>query len=184
MRFELDEDQRDFAAALQSLLAGSDPVRAARAWAEGDHAPGLDLWKRLADLGVLSLQLGYNTGAAFSLGAGLPRGVIIVVTGLITAGVAVFAWRSAVSASAVVLAGLASVLGGAAANLADRARDGRVTDYLHTGWFPTFNLADVAICAGVTLWVLQSSRSSRAHEDANAASATEHPLIRVPDAHD
>ncbi|MBC9731788.1 acyl-CoA dehydrogenase family protein [Nocardioides marmotae] len=55
MRFVLDEDQRDFAAALQSLLAGSDPVRAARAWAEGDHAPGLDLWKRLADLGVLSL---------------------------------------------------------------------------------------------------------------------------------
>lgn len=55
MRFELDEDQRDFAAALESLLAGAGTVAVARAWAEGDHAPGLGLWKRLADLGVLSL---------------------------------------------------------------------------------------------------------------------------------
>ncbi|CAB4725081.1 unannotated protein [freshwater metagenome] len=55
MRFELDEDQRDFASALESLLAGAGTVAAARAWAEGDHAPGLGLWKRLADLGVTSL---------------------------------------------------------------------------------------------------------------------------------
>ena len=55
MRFELDEDQRDFAAALESLLAGAGTVAAARAWADGDHAPGLGLWKRLADLGVTSL---------------------------------------------------------------------------------------------------------------------------------
>lgn len=55
MRFELDEDQRDFASALESLLAGAGTVAAARAWAEGDHAAGLGLWKRLADLGVTSL---------------------------------------------------------------------------------------------------------------------------------
>lgn len=55
MRFELDDDQRDFAAALESLLSAADPVGAARAWADGDHAPGLQLWKRLAELGVLSL---------------------------------------------------------------------------------------------------------------------------------
>lgn len=55
MRFELDEGQRDFASALESLLAGAATVAAARAWAEGDHAPGLGLWKRLADLGVTSL---------------------------------------------------------------------------------------------------------------------------------
>ena len=55
MRFELDDDQRDFAAALESLLSGADTVGAARAWAEGDHDPGLKLWSRLAELGVLSL---------------------------------------------------------------------------------------------------------------------------------
>ncbi|MBB3044993.1 acyl-CoA dehydrogenase [Nocardioides sp. LMS-CY] len=55
MRFELDDDQRDFAAALESLLSGAGAVAAARAWAEGDHDPGLKLWSRLAELGVLSL---------------------------------------------------------------------------------------------------------------------------------
>ena len=55
MRFELDSDQRDFAAALESLLSAADPVGAARAWAEGDHGPGLKLWIRLAELGVTSL---------------------------------------------------------------------------------------------------------------------------------
>ena len=55
MRFELDDDQRDFAAALESLLSGADTVSVARAWADGDHGPGLKLWARLAELGVLSL---------------------------------------------------------------------------------------------------------------------------------
>ncbi|HEU5036237.1 MAG TPA: acyl-CoA dehydrogenase [Nocardioides sp.] len=55
MRFELDDDQRDFAAALESLLSGVDPVGAARAWAERDHGPGLKLWTRLVELGLLSL---------------------------------------------------------------------------------------------------------------------------------
>ena len=55
MRFELTGDQRDFAAALEGLLAGADTVKAARAWADGDHDPGLKLWARLAELGVTML---------------------------------------------------------------------------------------------------------------------------------
>ncbi|MDF1602591.1 acyl-CoA dehydrogenase family protein [Nocardioides sp. YIM 152315] len=55
MKFVLDDDQRDFAAALESLLSSADTVAAARAWADGDHGPGLKLWARLAELGVLSL---------------------------------------------------------------------------------------------------------------------------------
>ncbi|MBF4162096.1 acyl-CoA dehydrogenase family protein [Nocardioides acrostichi] len=55
MRFELDSDQRDFAAALESLLAGADTVAAARGWAAGEHEAGLKLWDRLGELGVLSL---------------------------------------------------------------------------------------------------------------------------------
>ena len=51
-RFELTDDQRDFAAALEGLLAGAGTVEAARAWADGDHDPGLELWARLAELGV------------------------------------------------------------------------------------------------------------------------------------
>jgi alkylation response protein AidB-like acyl-CoA dehydrogenase len=55
VRFELDDDHRDFAAALDALLTGADPIGAARAWAEGDHGPGLKLWGRLAEMGVTSL---------------------------------------------------------------------------------------------------------------------------------
>ena len=55
MRFELTSDQRDFAASLESLLSASDTSAVARAWAEGDAAPGLALWKRLADQGLTLL---------------------------------------------------------------------------------------------------------------------------------
>ncbi len=55
MKFELTDDQRDLAGALEGLLASSDTVAVARAWADDDTAPGLALWKRLADLGVTVL---------------------------------------------------------------------------------------------------------------------------------
>jgi hypothetical protein len=55
VKFVLDDDQRDFAAALDSLLSSSDTVAVARAWADGDSAPGLKLWTRLAEQGVTSL---------------------------------------------------------------------------------------------------------------------------------
>jgi acyl-CoA dehydrogenase-like protein len=55
VRFELDDDQRDLATALEGLLSTSDTVAAARAWAEGDHGPGLKLWVRLSELGVTML---------------------------------------------------------------------------------------------------------------------------------
>jgi alkylation response protein AidB-like acyl-CoA dehydrogenase len=55
VRFVLSDDQRDFAASLDSLLASSDTVAVARAWADRDTAPGLKLWSRLAEQGVTSL---------------------------------------------------------------------------------------------------------------------------------
>lgn len=55
MRFELTEDQRDFAASLDRLLGSADTPAVARAWAAGDHGPGLELWQRLAEQGVTSL---------------------------------------------------------------------------------------------------------------------------------
>lgn len=68
-------------------------------------------------------------------------------------------WRTAPTASRLWGGALAAVLGGAAANLLDRAPDGQVTDYLHTGWWPTFNLADVFIVCGGLLLVALSWRA-------------------------
>ncbi len=55
MRFEPTADQRDFADSLDRLLAGSDTAKVARAWADGDHEPGLKLWARLAEQGLTML---------------------------------------------------------------------------------------------------------------------------------
>ena len=55
MRFELDADQRDFAASLGRLLAAADTVAVARAWADGNAEPGLSLWARLVEQGVTAL---------------------------------------------------------------------------------------------------------------------------------
>ncbi|KQV74560.1 acyl-CoA dehydrogenase [Aeromicrobium sp. Root344] len=55
MKFTLTDEQSGFARSVDDLLSRADPVAANRAWAAGDHEPGLKLWSRLADLGVTSL---------------------------------------------------------------------------------------------------------------------------------
>ena len=55
MNFELDEQQRDFAASIDAALGAADLPGAIRAWAVGDTAPGRKVWAQLADLGVTAL---------------------------------------------------------------------------------------------------------------------------------
>ena len=62
MRFEHTEEQRDFSRSVDQLLASAHPVVAARAWAEGDHAPGLAVWRKLADQGVNALLVPEDAG--------------------------------------------------------------------------------------------------------------------------
>lgn len=87
----------------------------------------------IVDLGPLQLKLAYNTGVAFSLGNQLPTWVVLSVTAAITAGIGVYAWRSAPTSSPAAVVGFAAIFAGATANVIDRAVDGKVTDYFHTG---------------------------------------------------
>ena len=64
MRFELTSEQRDFAGSLDRLLAASDGVGAARAWATDDFEPGLKIWNRLAEQGVHALLVPEQDGGA------------------------------------------------------------------------------------------------------------------------
>lgn len=64
MKFELTDDQRDFMTSLDRLVAGADPIAANRAWADGDHAPGVALWKQIADMGVPALIVDEQSGGA------------------------------------------------------------------------------------------------------------------------
>ena len=109
---------------------------------------------RTIDLGLLQLDLAYNTGVAFSLGNQLPTAVILALTSLITLGFAIYAWRTASEQRTLQTVSFAAIVAGAAANVIDRLLDGKVTDYFHTGWWPTFNLADTYITCGVVVLVL------------------------------
>ena len=120
------------------------------------------------DLGPMDLRLAFNPGVAFSFGDRLPSAVIVALTGAITLGVLVFAWRNARTLTSVSVVGFAAVLAGALSNLLDRASDGVVTDYFHTGWYPTFNLPDVLITIGAGLILLSTLRHGN---DGNAAEA-------------
>lgn len=57
MRFLPTEEQDDFTRTLRSLLGAAEVPAAVRAWAAGEHGPGLALWSRLADTGLFALAV-------------------------------------------------------------------------------------------------------------------------------
>lgn len=57
MNFEIDDQQRDFAASIDAALSAANLPDAVRAWAAGDSAPGRKVWAQLADLGVTALMV-------------------------------------------------------------------------------------------------------------------------------
>jgi alkylation response protein AidB-like acyl-CoA dehydrogenase len=62
MRFTLTGEQHQFGAALHELLTNADVPSAARAWASGDHGPGLAIWQMLAKTGVTALAAPESAG--------------------------------------------------------------------------------------------------------------------------
>lgn len=101
-----------------------------------------------ADLGVITLRTTKNSGIAFGAGAGRSPAIIITITGIVVAAMAIAAWRGKLGDSPI---GAGLIVGGGVANLADRLTDGSVIDIFDLGWWPVFNLADVALIAGILL---------------------------------
>ena len=100
-----------------------------------------------ADL-PLGFQLDYvtNEGIAFGL---LDDGEGLVIAVTVAALVALVAWfaHDPTRPGLWLAAGL--LTGGALGNLADRLREGAVTDFIDPPNWPAFNLADVFITVGV-----------------------------------
>lgn len=136
------------------------------------------LWalRTLADgpvhvVGPLRLSLVRNTGAAFGLGDRLGTGVGALVIPLLAiaalVAVAAMAMKGGPSARAGLGTALGLLLGGAAGNLVDRLirspglLRGAVVDFVDLGFWPVFNVADMAVTVGCALLLLQSSRSPR-----------------------
>ena len=144
------------AAALCALVVAADQI--AKAVVEAQLVSGEDV----DVLGPFGLTLTHNHGVAFGLagGAGLP----LVVIPLLALGAVgwIFA-RDPGRPWMWVAVGL--LAGGAIGNLIDRVQADAVTDFLVVGSWPPFNLADVAITAGVLLLVGLYLREERAHAD-------------------
>ena len=128
-------------------------------------------------VGPLALKLGHNAGVVFGLGATGPAWVVLAVTAVVITMLAVAAWRGTFTSTFAV--GL--ILGGAVANFVDRIGDGAVTDMIDVGWWPTFNVADIAITTGVVLLVL-TQLSAEAHPMAtdSAADTSKSDIGAVP----
>ncbi len=120
------------------------------------------LVRRAGDGLPLDLAWGVRLRAVYNPGISFGRfreagDVLLVAVGLLVAALAV---------ALVVVApryrlGVGVLLGGALGNLVDRLRFGAVLDFVDVPWWPTFNLADAAIVAGVALAVHEVLRERR-----------------------
>jgi signal peptidase II len=110
-------------------------------------------------LPFLSFENTRNKGVAFGLGGDISA-VLIGITIVMLVGLLVFLASRARSGVAIWLPA-ALLVGGALGNLADRVRDGAVTDFIDLPLWPTFNLADLAIVAGVVLLLFEAERSEK-----------------------
>ena len=102
-----------------------------------------------------------NDGVAFGIDAGGST-LLIVVIALALAAVVLYFARHASRPLIWLPTGL--LIGGAVGNIVDRIRDGAVTDFLKIPVWPAFNLADVAIVAGVLALVVVLESDGRAAE--------------------
>jgi signal peptidase II len=120
--------------------------------------------ERTEVLPFLAFENTRNRGVAF----GLAGDVSAVLIGAALAALVVFLVVLALRdrSSRMIWLPAALLVGGALGNLADRARQGAVTDFIDLPGWPTFNLADVAIVAGVLLLMLYAGGSGR--DDARA----------------
>lgn len=110
---------------------------------------------------ILNWTLAYNRGAAFSFLAnqGGWQKYFFALLGIVVS-LFIIAYLRKIPKQAVLLSvGLAQVLGGAIGNVIDRFLYGHVIDFIHIHWYdvwhyPVFNIADIGICVGMTLVVI------------------------------
>ncbi|MDE5615385.1 MAG: signal peptidase II [Alphaproteobacteria bacterium] len=145
----LDQVSKGF---LIYLITGDIPL-AGPAW---EIVPVPYLMAHVTDF--FNIVFTWNPGASFSLFRGLGEIaplLIIIATGVIIGFIGYYAIRRAAASERLPLA---LILGGAIGNLIDRIRFGAVVDFLdfHIGTihWPAFNVADICICIGVALYIL------------------------------
>jgi signal peptidase II len=127
---------------------------------------GMELYETIPVIpGLLNLTHIRNSGVAFGMFSTAEfayKPVVMTVVALLAlVGVGLYATQLPL-AHRWARAGLALILGGAAGNLVDRARQGYVVDFVDAYWngwhFWAFNVADAAISVGVGLLIVDLFR--------------------------
>ena len=126
-------------------------------------------------------RLSYNTGVAFSIGTGLTLPIVVIVVVV----VALVAWFGRAVPNTAAAVGVGMILGGAVGNLADRlfrGHHGAVVDFIYSGFWPTFNVADSSIVCGcivlgVALW---RSGATRHRPENEAGASSERRQVSEP----
>jgi len=111
--------------------------------------------------GYFNLVHVLNKGAAFGILSDESidwQRAFLIATACLAVGVIVYMIHVGHARERFGAIGLGLVLGGALGNLADRIREGYVTDFLDfyaNGWhWPAFNVADIGISCGVCLLII------------------------------
>lgn len=101
-----------------------------------------------------------NEGVAFGIDAG---GQTLIVALIAVALLALVVYFARHRATPLIWLPVGLLFGGALGNISDRIREGAVTDMLKIPAWPAFNLADVAITAGVLslIYVLERRQPDR-----------------------
>lgn len=120
--------------------------------------------------GFLNFAYAQNTGVAFSMlddNGDAGRWGLSIVALVAAVLVIYFFWRTPRTDDRI-LGALALMLGGIAGNVTDRLRLGFVVDFIDVqfgSWhYPTFNVADIAICVGAGLLLLDMFLSKKKSE--------------------
>lgn len=123
-----------------------------------------------------------NPGAAFGI---LPdQRIFFVVAGILLLVCAIFFYGKIKKSDRVLKFGVINLLSGATANLIDRIQSGLVTDFLHFGSWPVFNIADVAIVVGMFVTVyalLLNSEEKSYNEFSNGLDDKKSSIGRLPE---
>lgn len=106
--------------------------------------------------GIISLTYVQNQGAAFGLFAG-NTWIFIVSAVLAVLVISVYNYRNPLPNNIQIILGL--ITGGAIGNLIDRFRYQYVIDFFDLGWWPVFNVADMAIVCGGILLIIYTFKS-------------------------
>lgn len=107
-------------------------------------------------LPFLNITLHYNDGAGFSFLSG-QRWLLVFISSAMS--VVLFFWLKGLTRKPILQPAYVSlILGGALGNLYDRFMYGKVVDFISVHWqssyyFPTFNVADMAISLAAMLMI-------------------------------